>query len=77
MLPMFQEGWVIYWSRHLPAKEMINKLAVVQLANGQILVKTVKKGTTEGYFTLTSTNALDMEDQLVEWAAPIDWIKPR
>lgn len=77
MLPLFYDGWVLYWSKHLPPKEMINKLCVVQLANGQILVKYLRPGSQAGLYTLTSTNANDMTDQLVDWAAPIDWIKPR
>ncbi len=77
MLPSFHDGWIIYWSRHLPAGEMINKLCVAQLADGRILMKTLRKGTLPGLWTLASTNASDIEDVVVNWVAPIDWIKPR
>jgi transcriptional regulator with XRE-family HTH domain len=76
MLPVFQDGWTIFWSKQLPPGEMINELCVMQLSNGQILVKTLRPGSRPGRFTLTSTNASDMLDQEVDWVAPIDWVKP-
>lgn len=77
MLPVFRENWVLYWSRHLPAADMVNQLAVVQLSDGRIMVKTIRNGTRPGLWTLTSANAGDIVDVPVDWAAPIDWIKPR
>jgi transcriptional regulator with XRE-family HTH domain len=77
MLPAYEDGFLLYYSKMLPPKEMINKRCVVQLGNGAMLVKTLRRGTTPGYWNLSSLNAYDMEDQVVEWAAPIDWIKPR
>lgn len=77
MLPVFRENWIIYWSRHLPPSEMVNQLAVVQLADGRIMVKTLRHGTQPGYWTLSSANARDLVDEIVDWAAPIDWIRPR
>lgn len=77
MLPAYEDGFLLYYSRRLPPHEMLNKRAVVQLANGSMLVKTIRRGTTPGYWNLGSLNAYDLEDQVVEWAAPIDWIKPR
>lgn len=77
MLPVFHENWLIYWSRHLPPEEMQNQLCVVQLADGRLLVKTLRRGSDDGLWTLTSFNASDIIDVPVEWAAPIDWIKPR
>ena len=77
MLPVFQEGWVIYWSRILPPSEMLNQICVVQLAVGKIMIKTIRNGSRPGLFTLTSLNDSDIVDVLLDWAAPIDWIKPR
>ncbi|MEP9370482.1 XRE family transcriptional regulator [Mesorhizobium sp. KR1-2] len=77
MLPAFEDGWLLYYSRHLPPHEMINRRCVVQLADGRILVKTIRRGAAQDVWTLTSTNAADIEDVVVEWAAPIDWIRPR
>lgn len=76
-LPVLQDGWVIYWSVAKPALEMLNQLAVVQLSDGRIMVKTLRNGSRAGLFTLTSFNAADIVDVPVDWAAKIDWIKPR
>ncbi|WP_167394089.1 LexA family transcriptional regulator [Brucella oryzae] len=77
MLPIFQENWLIYWSTNLPPHEMINQLCVVQVSDGRLLVKTLRRGSQDGLWTLTSFNASDITDVPVDWAAPIDWIKPR
>lgn len=77
MLPAFEDGWIIYWSKHLPPEEMINRRCVVQVSDGRRYVKTLRRGSTHGLWTLTSSNASDIEDVDLEWAAPIDWIKPR
>jgi len=76
-LPVLHDGWIIYWSIAKPAYEMINQLAVVQLSDGRIMVKTLRNGSKPGMYTLTSFNAADIVDVPVDWAAKIDWIKPR
>lgn len=76
-LPVLQDGWIIYWSVPKPASVMINQLAVVQLSDGRIMVKTLRNGSQPGLWTLTSFNAADIVDVPVDWAAKIDWIKPR
>jgi SOS-response transcriptional repressor LexA len=79
MFPAYEEGTLLYYSRTLPPGDMVNRRAVVQLGDGRIFVKTIRPGTTPNTWTLSSINALfpDMVDEVVEWAAPIDWIKPR
>lgn len=77
MFPVFEDGTLLYYSRLLPPAEMLNNRCVVHLADGRILVKTLKRGADATVFTLSSFNAPDMEDMVVEWASPIDWIKPR
>lgn len=77
MLPMFHDGWLIYWSTLRPASQMVNKMGVFQLADGRIMVKTLRQGSAPGLWTLTSFNATDLIDVIVDWGAEIDWIKPR
>lgn len=80
MYPAFHDGWIIYWSKQLPPEELVNLgPCVVQLANDEIYVKLLTPGTAPNLWTLTSINAANrpMEDQVVSWAAPIDWIKVR
>lgn len=79
MLPALRDGWVLYWSKHLPPESMLNQLCVVQLENDDIYVKILRSGSAPGLWTLQSINATvsDITDQVVSWVAPIDWIKPR
>lgn len=79
MYPAYEEGTLLYYSKILPPAEMINRRAVVQLADGRIFVKILRPGSTPSTWTLQSLNArfADMTDELVEWAAPIDWTRPR
>lgn len=79
MLPVYDDGTVLYWSRLLAPDAMVNRKCVVQLVNGRIYVKVLRNGTRPGMWTLQSINIAvsDMVDVHVEWAAPIDWVKPR
>lgn len=77
--PVFEEGTYLYYSRHLPPEEMVNRRAILRTAKGELYVKVLRKGSSEGFWNLQSINSLypDIVDQVVEWAAPIEWIKPR
>lgn len=77
--PAFDEGSLLYYSKLLPPSEMVNKKAVLRTAVGDMYVKILRKGSSDDLWTLQSINSLypDLVDQVVEWAAPIDWIKPR
>lgn len=79
MFPAYEDGTLLYYSRLLPPAELVNSRAIVQLGDGRIFVKIIRAGSAENTFTLQSLNPLypDMVDQVVEWAAKIDWIKPR
>ena len=76
MLPAYRDGAIIYYSRQLAPETMIGSECVLQLDDGRVLVKTLKRGSERGLWTLVSLNADDIEDVAVQWAAPIDWIKP-
>jgi hypothetical protein len=79
MFVVYEEGTILYYSKLLPPSDIVNKRAVVQLSDGRIFVKTVRPGADESGWTLTSINGqyADMVDQIVKWAAPIDWIELR
>lgn len=77
MLPLYETGTLLYYSKQLPPEEMIGRRAVVRLEDDRVLVKTVRRGSQSGLYTLASLNAPDIEDVALQWAAPIDWIKPR
>jgi hypothetical protein len=77
MLPLYEDGTVLYYSKQLPPENMSGKRCVVRLEDERVLVKTLRRGSERGLWTLMSLNAPDIEDVAVQWAAPIDWIKPR
>lgn len=76
-LPTYEDGMVLYYSKLLPPESMLNRRCVVHLADGRILLKTIRRGSAPGVWTLTSSNDREIEDVVIEWASPIDWIKPR
>lgn len=77
MWPLYEDGTLLYYSRQLSPDMMVGKRCIVRLADDRTLVKSIRKGSERGLFTLVSLNAPDIEDVALMWAAPIDWIKPR
>lgn len=77
MYPLYEAGTLLYYSRQVAPDTMIGKRCVVRLEDDRTLVKSIRKGSERGLFTLVSLNAPDIEDVALQWAAPIDWIKPR
>lgn len=74
MYPRYLEGEKIYYvtDRRDP-DEMIGKECVVQLADGRIMVKRLRRGSRRRLYNLESYNAPMIEDQRVEWAARVRW----
>lgn len=73
MLPI-EEGWLLFYTRNYDGVpvECLGKLCVVQLADdGPRFVKRIKLGRQAGQFNLYSTNAREMEDIPLAWAAPV------
>ncbi len=73
MLPI-EEGWLLFYTRNYDgvAIECLGKLCVLQLADdGPRYVKRLKLGRKPGLFNLYSTNAREMEDIALSWAAPV------
>ncbi len=73
MLPI-EEGWLLFYTRDYDGvtTECLGSLCIVQLADeGPRYVKRVKAGRTQGLFNLYSTNAREMEDIALAWAAPV------
>ena len=73
MLPI-EQGWLLFYTRHddgVPV-ECLGKLCVVELAvGGARYVRRVKLGRKPGVFNLYGTNAREMEDVSLLWAAPV------
>ena len=78
MEPFIQDGALLFYSKTLPARELLNKKAIVHLEDGRCFVKILRPGSSSSTFTLESINRLypDIKDVVVLWGAVIDWIKP-
>ena len=59
------------------SEDCIGKLSVVQVKDGPILLKTLKRARKKGLFRLESWNAPPREDVAVDWAAKVRSIMPR
>ena len=73
MLPI-DEGWLLFYTRNYDGvpSECLGKLCVVQLRdNGPRFVKRLKQGREPALFNLYSTNAREIEDVELAWAAPV------
>lgn len=79
MAPQYRDGTMLYYSQQLPPEDCLydQNGAVVRLSDGRMMVKRILPGSQPGSYTLSSVNADDMIDVELEWAAPIDWVKPR
>lgn len=78
MFPAFNDGDYIIYDDRLEGREiakLLNRECVVQLADGRMFVKTLRRGSTPGTWSLWSYNASPMDDVLVEWAARVRWIE--
>ena len=71
-LPFFFHRFLYLFELRLAEVECLGKLCIVQLADdGARFVKRVKLGRKPGVFNLYSTNAREMEDVPLLWAAPV------
>ena len=79
LFPVAENGWRLVYTgeQTMLEAEVLNRLCVVQLADGRALVKRVQRGTVAGRYHLASTNAPLIEDAEILWAAPVKAIIPR
>jgi len=69
MYPIFEDGdLVAYGGEPLAPEQAVGEMCIVQLADGRLLIKKVRRGSQPGLYTLTSSNAPDIEDVPLEWA---------
>lgn len=74
------EHWVIFYANPPSAgvrEDCVGKLCIVQIENGSLLVKMLRRGNRKGLWTLESWNAATREDVRLAWAAPVLDIRPR
>lgn len=78
LLPVAEDGWRLVYAgeQTLEESQIVNKLCVVKLMDGRMLVKRVTRGSKPGRYHLLSTNAPMIEDAEVEWASQVKAIIP-
>lgn len=79
MAPVYRDGDHLVCSRQRGAniENALNRDCVVKTADERCYVKMVAKGAARGTYRLRSYNPAyeDLEDQRLEWAAPVIWIR--
>lgn len=77
MRPVYRPGDALYYRRDdsVPPDKLIGRECVVRLRDGRMFVKVLRRGTRKGRFSLHSYSAELMEDQDVDWAAPVEFIR--
>jgi len=78
MYPRYFDGELIYYrSEPSDAAAVIGRECVVKLADVRMLVKILRRGSSNDLFTLESWNAPPIEDVVVEYAAPVTFVDRR
>lgn len=79
MAPVYRQGDFLVCHRKAGkfVENLIGTDCVVRTASGEGYVKILQRGSRIGRYNLRSYNPLfaDIEDVVLEWAAPIAWIK--
>jgi len=75
----YHDGDVIYYGRRLKLDDarLLGKDCIVKVEDGRTLVKRIARGARRGRFTLMSHNAPLISDVVLEWAAPVAWVRRR
>lgn len=75
MLPLFHDGDILAIERRYSTpQQLIGRMALVVLADGTRLIKTIKRGP-DGLFNLISLNAEDIDEVEIVAAGRIAWVK--
>lgn len=78
----FHDGWVVFCSGDKMSPDMaLDRLAVIYMADGKRLVGTLRRGYEEGAYNvlplLDATGGGVLENQAVEAAATVLWMRPQ
>jgi transcriptional regulator with XRE-family HTH domain len=78
LVPVAEDGWKLIYTgeQSVLEDEVLNKLCVVALVDGRVLVKRLMRGSKPQRYHLLSTNAPMIEDVEVLWAARVRAIIP-
>lgn len=73
-----EEGSLLYGDGQLtkPDKDMLNRVVILETADGRVLVKRLMRGSEKGLFDLESVVGPTIEDVKLRWVAHIRFIAP-
>lgn len=76
MLPVYRDGDILFYSRPGPDDwtRHVGDECVVQVSDGRMYLKILRRGSKRGLAILSSYNADDIVDVRLDWAVPIRWI---
>lgn len=78
MLP-FKDGWLIFYTRENDGDiegKCLNQLCAVQVRNGPLLLKELRRGYQKDRFMLFSYNAEPINDVEIDWCGKVVDIRP-
>lgn len=74
MYPRYFDGEYIYYVKESrDPTDFLGQECVVKLKDGRVYIKILRRGSKKRVFNLESWNHPTIEDQAVEWAAPVTW----
>lgn len=78
-LGTFFDRWLVYYDdvRRPVTSDLINKLCVVGLGDGRILIKKIQRSKARGLFHLLSQTEPPILDTEIDWAAKVKTMVPR
>lgn len=78
-LGSFFDRWLVFYDdvRRPVTSDLVNKLCVVGLDDGRILIKKIQRSKARGYFHLISQTEPPILDVGIEWAARVKNMVPR
>jgi hypothetical protein len=78
-LGSFFDRWLVYYDevRRPVTPDLINKLCVVGIEDGRILIKKIQRSRTRGLFHLLSQTEPPILDVAIEWAARVKHMEPQ
>jgi hypothetical protein len=80
-LGSFFDRWLVFYDDvHRPismTSDLVNKLCVVGLEDGRILIKKIQRSKAKGFFHLLSQTEPPILDVRIEWAAKVKHMVPR
>lgn len=78
-LGTFFDRWVVFYDdvRRPVTSDLINRLCVVGLEDGRVLIKKIQKSRYKGLFHLISQSEAPIMDVAIEWAAKVKNMVPK